>query len=295
MGKEVSMNFEAFVRDITDNKWNVFGTEVYKDTQLTHTWGDTSGLHEIFSATKSVLSVVVGIAYDEGMIDLNRSVVDYLPKQRTSKISDKQMELFKMITIERLLTMSVSGFDFRAEGDDWLEYALNSRIEPEKREFNYSNISTYLAGVCLEQATGCDTGEFIEKRLFKPLGIESYEYGRSPEGYFYGASAMKLSVHDLSKIGILLYNGGTFEGKRIVSKEYVDIATSIRQMNREGGYGYYIWKYRDGFSINGKCKQKCYILPNDGLVITYLSYIEDESHNLLRSMEKNILGIGSEE
>ena len=68
MGKEVSMNFEAFVRDITDNKWNVFGTEVYKDNELIHTWGDTSGLHEIFSATKSVLSVAVGIAYDEGLI-----------------------------------------------------------------------------------------------------------------------------------------------------------------------------------------------------------------------------------
>ena len=62
MGREISMNFEAFVKDITDNKWNVFGTEVYKDNKLTHTWGDTSGLHEIFSATKSVLSVAVGIA-----------------------------------------------------------------------------------------------------------------------------------------------------------------------------------------------------------------------------------------
>ena len=147
------MNFEAFVKDITDNKWNVFGTEVYKDNTLIHTWGDTIGLHEIYSATKSVLSVAVGIAYDEGMIDLNRSVVDYLPKDRTEMISDKQIDLFKKITIERLLTMSVSGFDFRAEGDDWLEYALNSRIEPEKREFNYSNISTYLAIGIARQCT----------------------------------------------------------------------------------------------------------------------------------------------
>ena len=293
MGKEVSMNFEAFVKDITDNKWNVFGTEVYKDNKLIHTWGDTSGLHEIFSATKTVLSVAVGIAYDEGLIDLNRSIVDYLPGQTIETISDEQKDLFRRVTLERLLTMSVAGFEFRAEGDNWLEFSLNSRIEPDKKEFNYSNISAYLAGVCLTHATGCDLGEFIEKRLFKPLGIEKYEYSRSPEGYFYGASAMKLSVHDLSKFGMLLYNGGTFEGKRIVSKEYVDIATSVRQMNREGGYGYFIWKYRDGFSINGKCKQKCYILPNDGLVITYLSYIEDESHDLLRSMEKNILGIGA--
>ena len=101
---------------------------------------------------------------------------------------------------------------------------------------------------------------------------------------------MKLSVKDLSRIGLLLYNGGTYEGKRVVSEEYVNKATSVLQMNREGGYGYYIWKYRDGFSINGKLKQKCYILPKRGLMITYLANIEDDSNDLRDSMEKNILG-----
>ena len=105
---------------------------------------------------------------------------------------------------------------------------------------------------------------------------------------------MKLTVHDLSKIGLLLYNKGVYDGQRIVSEEYVDMATSIQQMNREGGYGYYIWKYRDGFSINGKWKQKCYVLPKRGIIVTYLSHIEDDSHDLLDSMEKNILGITKE-
>ena len=98
-------------------------------------------------------------------------------------------------------------------------------------------------------------------------------------------------MHSLSQIGRLLYNNGLYEGNRIVSEEYVKMATSVQQMNREGGYGYFIWKYRDGFSINGKWKQKCYCLPKQGLMITYLSHIEDDSHDLLDSMEKNILGI----
>ena len=68
-------------------------------------------------------------------------------------------------------------------------------------------------------------------------------------------------------------------------------ATSVQMMNREGGYGYFIWKYRDGFSINGRLKQKCYVLPKEGLVITYLSEIEDPSRVLCDSMEKHILGI----
>ena len=290
------MNFERFTEDIQKNGWKVFGTEVYKGGKLIHSFGDTTdNIHEIYSATKTVLSVAFGIACDRGLISPEDYIPDYMPQENLDKLTQDKRDILKGLTLQRFLTMSVEGLPFRAEGDNWLDFALACEIKnPEEKSFNYSNISTYLAGVCLEQATGCDTGEFIEKRLFKPLGIENYEYGRSPEGYFYGASAMKLSVRDLSKIGLLLYNSGTFEGKRIVSKEYVDIATSIRQMNREGGYGYYIWKYRDGFSINGKCKQKCYILPNEGLIITYLSYIDDDSHDLLQSMEKNILGIVSE-
>ena len=133
---------------------------------------------------------------------------------------------------------------------------------------------------------------FIEKRIFEPLAITSFEYARSPEGYFYGASGMRLSVHDLSKLGLLLYQKGIYNGVRILSEEYADMATSVQQMNREGGYGFFIWKYRDGFSINGKWKQKCYVLPRSGIIVTYLSHIEEDCPGLLKSMEKHILGIG---
>ena len=286
------MDFDQFVKDITDNKWNVFGTEVYENGKLLHSFGDTTGLHEIYSATKTVLSIAVGILYDEGRIDLNRSILNYLPSEKLLSLSDKQKECWEKISIRRLLTMSVTDLPFRAEGDNWLDFSLACEIEdPEKLQFNYSNISAYLVGVALTEALGSDLGEFIEKRIFAPLEITNYEYGRSPEGYFYGASMMRLCVHDLSKFGMLLYNKGVYNGNRIVSEEYVEMATSIQQMNREGGYGFFIWKYRDGFSINGKLKQKCYILPKRGIFVTYLSHIEDNSHDLLESMEKNILGI----
>lgn len=278
------MNFDAFVKDITDNKWNVFGTEVYVDGVLKHSWGDTSGLHDIYSATKSVLSIAFGILYDEGKIDPDRPFVEYLPEEASYS------EKYKEVTVRRLLTMDVPGLPFRAEGDNWLEYSLNCDIDPDVVTFNYSNINSFLIGVCLTNILGSDLGAFIEERIFKPLDISSYEYGRSPEGYFYGASGMRLSVHDLSKFGLLMLNKGVYNGVRIVSEEYVEMATSIQKMNREGGYGFFFWKYRGGFSINGKCKQKCYVLPKQGLVITYLSYIDDDSHDLVESAEKNIIG-----
>lgn len=287
------MNFDAFIKDIEDNGWCVFGAEVYEDGRLTHSWGDTTEkVHDIYSATKAVQSVAVGIAYDRGLIDFDRSVLDYLPKENVEKLSESQAETFKKITVQRLLTMSVDGFPFRPEGDSWIDFALSCDIKnPDTRVFNYNNICAYLVSVVLTEILGEDLGGFIEREIFKPLGITDYEYGRSPEGYFYGASMMKLTVNGLSKIGLLLYNKGIYDGQRIVSEEYVNMATSVQQMNREGGYGYFIWKYRDGFSINGKWKQKCYVLPKDKIIVTYLSHIEDDSHDLFDSMEKNILDL----
>lgn len=290
------MNFDAFVNDIKDHGWKVFGTEVYEFGKLIHSYGDTSGLHEIYSATKTVLSAAVGIAYDEGLIDPYEPVIKYLPAERTASFSEKQKAIFSSITIKRLLTMSVSGFPFRPEGDDWLDFSLSCDIcDTSVKEFHYNNISAYLVGVCLTEALGSDLGSFIEERLFAPMHITEYEYSRSPEGYFYGASGMKLSVHDLSKFGLLFYGRGVYDGVRIFSEQYAETATSVQQMNREGGYGFFIWKYRGGFSINGKWKQKCYVLPASGLMVTYLSHIEDDSHDLLDSCEENIFDIGEAE
>jgi len=287
------MKFNAFTNDIEQNQWNVHGVEVYKDGQLLHNWGDTCETKfPIYSATKTVTSIAVGLAYDEGKIDLERSVLDYLPAKYVSEMTMAQRETFQKVTIERLLTMSVAGFPFRPEGESYLKFSLACPLpNVQERCFDYSNISAYLVGVAVTNAVGEDLVAYLERKIFDPLHIEDSVCGRCPEGYFYGASNMELSVHDLSQIGLLLYQGGIYEGKRILSEEYVKLATGIRQMNREGGYGYFIWKYRDGFSINGKWKQKCYILPKQGIMVTYLADIQDDSHELLESMERNILGL----
>lgn len=186
--------------------------------------------------------------------------------------------------------MSVGDLPFRAEGESWIDYALSCEIcHPEERVFNYSNINSYLVGVALTEILGRDLGKFIEEKIFAPLGIQRYEYTRCPEGYFYGASGMRLTVHDFSKIGLLLYHKGVYQGQRILSEEYDELATSVQMQNREGGYGYFVWKYLDGFSINGRQKQKCYVLPKRGLVITQLCNIEDLGNDLRNSMEKWIL------
>ncbi len=284
------MDFDAFVRDIREHRWNVFGAEVYERGRLIRDFGDTRDAHEIYSVTKSVLSVAMGIAKDRGLIDFERPVTRYIPPWYIGRMSSRQKETWEKIKLRRLMTMSVTGLPFRAEGCDWLAFSLGVPIpRPDEKMFHYSNISAYLAGVALTEAIGKDAGRLIEEEIFAPLGIDDYVLGRSPEGYFYGASGMKMSVHSLSAIGLMLLDGGRHRGKQIVSQEYIRAAVSPLQANREGGYGYFFWKYRDGFSMHGKLKQRCYVLPKRGLVITYLSDIDDPSPALQESMEKHLL------
>lgn len=102
---------------------------------------------------------------------------------------------FQNITVERLLTMSVEGFPFRPEGESYLNYLLSCPLENvQTRRFNYSNISAYLVGVALTNAVQEDLYQYLKREL---------------------------TVHDLSRIGLLLYHGGAYEGKRIVSEEHI--------------------------------------------------------------------------
>lgn len=78
------MNFDAFVQDTQDNRWNVYGVEVYQDGQLCHQYGDTRvQRHPIYSATKTVTAIAAGMAWDAGRIDLNRCVLDGLPRTQS--------------------------------------------------------------------------------------------------------------------------------------------------------------------------------------------------------------------
>ena len=98
---------------------------------------------------------------------------------------------------------------------------------------------------------------------------------------------MFLTVPELAKIGQLCLQKGMFEGQRPVSETYIDEATSIQQMNREGGYGYFFWKYKEGYRISGKWGQRSFVFPEKDMVITYLS--NNGSGEVTEAMEKFIL------
>ena len=289
-------DFSGFVEEIQKYGWPVYGVELWQDGKLAAAYGDTQNTrYPIYSVTKSMLSLAVGMASGDGLLNIHDSVLRYLPEQYVQAMSVQQREVYEQITLQRLLTMSVDGFPFRPSGSNWLEEALSIPLKkPETRTFAYSNVSAYLTGVAVSAAVEERLDQYLNRRLFRPLGIPDPPCQFSPEGYFYGATGMQLTVNELSRIGLMLSSEGQYGQQQIVPAAYVKEATSVQQMNREGGYGYFFWKYRDGFSLNGKWGQKCYVLPRQKMMVTFLSHMEEDSDRIHESMEKHLLGENGE-
>lgn len=283
------MDFQGFVDVIKEKKLEVYGAQVFHKDKIVGSWQEEPMLrHPIYSATKSIVSLAVGMARDDGKFDTDATIYEYLKSEVPVYASSKQVEILKKISVKRLLTMSVQGYPFRPEGDNWLEFSLLYPLEKvEEPVFDYSNIPAYLVGVAVAKALGVHLYDYLEERLFNPLGIVEPSFQNCPSGYFYGASGMFLTVPELAKIGQLCLQKGVFEGQRLVSETYIDEATSIQQLNREGGYGYFFWKYKEGYRISGKWGQRSFVFPEKDMVITYLS--NNGSGEVTEAMEKFIL------
>ncbi|MDE5770512.1 MAG: beta-lactamase family protein [Ruminococcus sp.] len=270
--------FSELIKDIETNNFNVHGIEIFQNNDIVfrHMWSDDIR-YPIYSATKSFTATAVGIAVDDGKFSVDAPLSEYLEKQYIYNMPAHLREVFGELTVSRFLKMSVSGYLFRPSGDDWLKTLLDTNADYSKTEFYYTNVSAYLVGIACENAVGGNLPQYLKSRLFEPLGIENPTFLTDPQGRFYGATGMYLTVNELSLLGQLYLQKGVFNHERIISENWADIATKIQIENSDGGYGYFFWNNGNHFSISGKWGQKCLIYPQKNLMITYLGDMPENS------------------
>lgn len=282
--KEMKVLFERLAWEIETRGLEVYGIEVFEKGKIVYRRQFAPDVrYPIYSATKSFTSTAVGLAVQEGKLSVEDSLGELLPGKYMQGLPEGVKCAVDHLPLGRLLTMSVPGFPFRPEGEDWLRQALTCGAGFDREEvFSYSNVPAYLAGVAVSEAVGEHLMEYLTPRLFAPLGIERPEYADDPQGRFYGATGMKLTVHELSRLGQLYMQGGVFDGQRLLSEDWVRAATSRQIANKEGGYGYFFWVDADGFSISGKWGQKCLCCPARQRMITWLGNMPERSGEMLR-------------
>jgi CubicO group peptidase (beta-lactamase class C family) len=231
--------------------------------------------HPLRSATKSIGSVLIGIAIDRGYL---RNADETIWPYFENHISGRD-ERSKAVTVKSLLTMT-SGFDcddhrgepFECEKamyrtDDWLHFALNLPMTHHPGQYwAYNSTSLILLSEIITQCTGLSVPLFADKYLMKPLGITGFRWGYSPKGRAWLGGNATMRPRDMLKFGQMCLNEGVWQNRRIVSDAWLSESTRCHVLSEYGmEYGYLWWRGRQ--TISGRHIEAFWAQGNGGQVI----------------------------
>lgn len=236
-------------------------------------------LDHIRSITKSVMATLIGIAIDQGLITgVDESITTYLGQEAKGKEAIKIKHLLTMTSgLQWNETYGNSEFNTWASSRSPYQYVLNKSMAHAPGEvWNYNTGAVHLLSVILTKASGMSTLDFAQKYLFKPIGVEKVQWRKLSDGYYNGGAALLLKPRDMIKFGQLYVDKGSFNGKRIVSENFIKVATSHHQpkdmkLEKDAGYGYcwYLGKYfgNEAAAALGYAGQMIAFVPERNLVM----------------------------
>lgn len=270
--------FEHY-RDGDDRRWG---------TELPNASHGPECLHDLRSATKSIVGLLFGIACTRGLIpDLDVPVFDYFPDYSELRAPGKER-----IFVRHLLTMSAGlAWDENVpvsdpnhgemrmwRSSDTIRTALEADlVEEPGTHWNYSGGSSELLGSILRRVTGKPLDGFARTEMFDPLGIADVEWLRHADGNASASGGLRMRSRDLAKIGQLVIGNGVWQGVQIVARHWIkeSIKPQIGASDRLYFYGYHWWLGRSlvnhrpvaWASAIGLGGQRLFVVPAFGLSV----------------------------
>jgi CubicO group peptidase (beta-lactamase class C family) len=242
-------------------------------------------LQELRSATKSFFSAITGIAIDKGIIKKDETVLSFFPEYSLSNMTDAK----KRITVEDLLTQQTgldcdisnsnsAGDETRMDySDDWVKFTLDlPMIDSPGRNGRYCSGNPITLGRIVEKTARMPLLQFAEKNLFEPLGFTNYNWNFKPdksnaENY----CQLYLTPREMSKFGLLYLDKGVWNGKQVVSSDWVNQSFEKHSVIQNVDYGYLWWlKYFDADGVRyyskaaqGNGGQRIYVFKEQNMVV----------------------------
>ena len=201
---------------------------------------------QIWSATKSFASTLVGIAQDEGKLRIGDSASRWIPQWRGTKA--------QAVTVQDLLSMD-SGRQWSVLSDyvqlqlarDRTAFAIGLRqAAPPGTVWAYNNAAVQTLQAVLAKATGEPVQRFAEQSLFGPLGMRHTTMGLDKAGNAQMFEGIHSSCRDLARFGVLMLDQGRWGGRQLVSRSWVEAATGRASSPLNTGYGYLWWLNHKG-------------------------------------------------
>jgi len=187
-------------------------------------------VHQIRSAHKSITSLFAGIAVDQGLFSIEDEVGKFLTEWTNDprgKIKIKDMlQMRSGLACEEFFSKGPDCESAMYESEDWLAYLLSvpSRHQPGTT-WEYSSMEPDLVGTIIARASGMTLMDFADQYLFGPMGIENFEWEITPDGRGYSAGSSRMLPRDMLKIAQLVRNKGNWQGRQLVSSNWIDEST----------------------------------------------------------------------
>lgn len=321
------MNHEEFHGFTAATQANICQITALKDGRclIDDTWQDykrTDTVH-VMSATKSVVSLLIGIALDKGFIQsIRQPVLDFFPDYSVKR-GEKTI---RQVTIRHLLTMTAP-YKYRSEpwtkvcsSDDWTVAALDllGGRAGLTGQFKYSTLGIHILTGILHGTTGLSTVDFANRYLFSPLGIapradylamsaeehKEFTVSKKPRGNIWfvdpqgvGAAGygLCLSAEEMAKIGQMCLEGGTYGGQRIVSSEWLAESTephiqcdgTFQNMR----YGYLWWiidSQKHIYAAIGNSGNVIYVNPEKSTVVAVAATFKPTVFDRIEFIQKHV-------
>ncbi|CAA9395901.1 MAG: Beta-lactamase class C-like and penicillin binding proteins (PBPs) superfamily [uncultured Quadrisphaera sp.] len=234
-------------------------------------------VHLVYSLSKSFTAAALGLAVDEGLVDLDTPVVAHFPEM-DADITDPRS---RAITLRHLAAMA-SGH----AGETWEPAVVLDPAEPVRgflklapeaepgSVFAYNQSCTYALAAVLQRASGQTLTEYLRPRLFEPLGIGAAAWQQHPAGRDAGFTGLHVTTDAVARLGQLLLQGGVWEGRQVLPAAWVAEATrrhvdtpDAAEVDSRQGYGYQFWMSRHGYRGDGAFGQLCLVLPECDAVV----------------------------
>lgn len=251
--------------------------------------------HGCYSGTKTFTSAAVGFAIEEGLMKEDDSLISFFPEKKKSG----QDENMPLVTIRDLLCMACGQGEEvdLAKTDDAVAMFLDAKF-PDRpgTVFRYNSIASHMLGEVIFRKTGKTLPEYLEPRLFAPLGITDVRWDRTPQGHPMGGWGIHLRTEDYLKLSILFMQHGKWNGKQILPQGWAERASAwqIDNSSEESlpewsqGYCYQMWRNvtPGSFRLDGAFGQLCCVYPDRDAVVAVNSAENDVQAelNLIRTV-----------
>lgn len=242
--------------------------------------------HMLFSLSKSFTSTAAGMAVAEGHLSVDAPVLSFFPEESPAEVS----EHLAAMRVRHLLSMSTGHAEDTmpqlrgCEDGNWVRAFL---AQPPSyapgTHFLYNNGATYMVSAIVQKVTGQKILDYLQPRLFEPLGIENPTWATCPRGINTGAFGLNLKTEDIACFGQLYLQKGLWRGQQLLPEAWVEEATACHVSNGdkadsdwEQGYGYQFWRCRHGvYRGDGAFGQYCVVMPEQETALAITSGVKD--------------------